>query len=551
MTEKKVHKPRLGAAMVAVHLATGYAIIGALWEIIKNGADACFKKMLQLDADEAYQPKVDVYLVEGHVAAPSRRSKAKTLLIVDNGTGITDPDMEKFLTVGPDEENPERTGIYGRKKIGRYAALGLLRDKQTGFWIVSRKERKKPLRQLHIRVNGEVEESEICDDNAMLHGLKPEGTFTMVIIPDVTPKVYGKEAMNNLKQELRLRMPRLRPDDDGTKSFQLFVNRKEMKPMPLPDKVVIKAAGPNGQIEGYFDLTGEGEVGGVEIWDPEANVPVASCMELVRHIPSPLHRPELTGILYIPGIEQHQNVARTGLGPDFLDSPEWSEITVVLIEKFVRKLEDLLGDRGRLKEDFLTSVFKNFVDVCYFKWGADPSLEEPIDIDGPEDFPGDIEEARKGKFPRKRPNKGKRKPPRNTGTHDRGKGGGPKSPGAIDPPYHEEVDVVDRKPRSLPFPYKGKMYYISYAQLGNEYEFARIDGPRVLINTKSPMITTFLKKSPAAALLYFVNAVIGVIEQTLDLVDNSYTHKFVPAVSQGVIEFYAAQAELRKDQRKK
>lgn len=484
---------RHGSALYSDILSRGmYDVVSAVWELVKNGWDAGSRLKARSGAD--YNILVDILLVENHPLSPG----STALVVLDNGEGLTDPSLERFLTVGPNDKSKKKFGIMDQKQVGRLAAFALLKDISRGFWVVSSTSSVSGNARF-INVNpdhlskSELWERMIERNDHSLVNVPAAGSFTMIILPDV---VQEARDLQKLGDGLKWLIPRC-PMEMG---FTLRINGVEVEAPELADELVL--CDDENKIAGYFEKETGRRPTGIRICDIRTKTVVAYAMKMSHDLPYPFPRPEITGDVFIPGLVEKQNSDRTGLSPDFLRSEEWKAVCRELREKFVPELEKLIGEEGAFRQDFLgravSSVLKLFNEI----WGKPKPGPEvgPPGITPPDD---------KKKKLREEPLDGD--------------GGADKKPR---PPS---------KPRAKAFSYKGKTYYVAYS-VQPEDQTGEFTAPDVIyLNSRDP-VTKGLEQAPLALQLHIARAIFGAIERSDQNLAFDST-EYERALEQSVIEF--------------
>ena len=95
-----------------------YTPHNALWEGVKNAWDAdirLLRLLQQMKEVDDYKALVDLMFYKNHPLSPD----GPAMVILDNGEGMTDPSLDRYTTVGPEDENFKTYGVLDRKRIGR------------------------------------------------------------------------------------------------------------------------------------------------------------------------------------------------------------------------------------------------------------------------------------------------------------------------------------------------------------------------------------------------------------------------------------------------
>jgi len=361
----------------------------------------------------------------------------------------------------------------------------------------------------------------ISRDDTSLYGLCPSGSFTMIVIPYVVKSMSTPE---KIERALEMYIPRY----SAPNGFHLFIEDKEIEPPAMEQDLVIHwrkktgdvkvYTGPEalavqdptnldlgeGDIYGYFAKDGSQSPKGVRINDATTLTLVALAKNMSAHVPFPLGRPELTGDLFIPGLMHNQNTDRAGLSPKFLASAAWRRFVEILLDHFSKPLGRLIGDEGVIRTDPMGRAMKEVLDGMRQVFGSpDAKVEIPAGINPPHE-PGDEEE----------------------GDVD---GETPAEPGEPQPPGDPKPPRPDREPRTPSkgtgkvrprrFMYKGVTYVLGVSRQ-HPNQAAELNAPNVvLLNTRNPLVSKFLRKAPAAIRLHVLESTIRVIERKLNELD--------------------------------
>lgn len=425
---------RITAGMLMENLANKmYESLGAcLWEIVRNGVVACMP-------NDSWKPKVgrvEILLVRNHPMNP----KGMTLVVLDHGSGFTQPKIKLFCDIGQSlVDLATGSGSHGgaaQKRIGRWAALALNRgcaedrNPETGFYVFTRTASAGPVRQVsmipsEIERNQGLQHVEIDPSSTELGPQRNiKGSFTAVVIPN---PVFN--TAEEICEALRWFLPR-KPD----LMFDLQVDGKPMTPPPLAGKVVL-VQDQVGGVEVYVDKVEHPEAGTGGIWfaDAETGLRVAHAPRLLQHLPSVLCRSDLTGDIFIPGLLGHQDTSRSTLTPRFLRTPTWKKHVLYLSGQVVPRVNALLGEAETFGQSPIDRMARSIAERAAAIYG------KPDDVTGP-----------------LWPKEGK---PSDDDDTDEGGGGGARPPG---PP---RAPRGPRKSRVLPIRIGEKTYVLSRMQL--------------------------------------------------------------------------------------
>ena len=531
-----IFSPTIGDEFICHHLGQDmYTPAGGLIETTKNGWGAGDRERNAKNLP-GYRPTVEMMFVEKHF---TNREGGKSLLILDNGTGITEYDFKRFMRIGHDEKNPAKRDAFGKKQIGRYAAFALMAENPQEYFILSRTTASGSITQYRVMYNGQVGKTEIELGDPMMHRLRPQGSFTLIIIPKLNEELTNPKKFKKVYERLQLAVPRRQT----ASSYCLKIDGREVPPNPvLSTELIIKSEKIRG-LEGYFALDKSDDPTGIRICDAETSMKVDEAKSLGANLPTPLFRRELAGDLFIPGnLIDHQNTDRTRLSPKFLNSKEWAEICLVLYEEFRPQLEKFLGDLSRPKNNGINDAMQEFVNIMNDMWGGHPDMKNPPPMHGGPTFPG-----RATKSGKTQDQVGTQRPlgQEGAGGHDHGgKGKGKGEAGTLVPPLEKDSKGTKRIPQAIPFPHGKKWYYIVYSKMSPD-KFAELsdDGITVFFNNDNPLLA--MLPGPAR-LLHVAESIIGAIEYQINKKDMYYTPKYMPVLNRGITEFFRKFSERKK-----
>jgi len=504
-----------------------YSPPDATWEIVKNGIDAIFR-LLAVRPDHQNR-SVRVELVRN---SPLCRDDV-AMLITDSGTGLTEPDLQRYLCIGNEEESGPNA-LMDQKRLGRIAAFALMKReaRQGGYWVMSSTSGTGAVMLMNVTPKGlaeqKLEARDIPRDDYHLGGRCPEGSFTAILIPHVIPSMRDP---NKIRAALQWNIPRYSTEG----SIQILVGDEVMVPPDLPNELVIhwKAAdgtveilsGPSaaavntpadldhalGDIIGFFAKTENIDRRGVRFCDDVTRTRVAQALSMIAKVPFPFGKSELEGDLFLPGdVIRQQNTDRTGFSPEYLESEEWKRIMQILIAHFVKPLSRLISDDVLLRDDPLFRAMKQAVDAFKDVFGPpDKATRIPTGIQPPPDFGGDEE-----------------------GDEVPGPGPGP-GPGPRPKPHPRSKN---RKAQPQLLKYKDRTYVLSTSSEGPHVMALFCDTNTVCLNTRDFMTQEGLKNSPAALRLSVLLAIIRCIEEQLNELNPVATNQ---AVHESMLKFYS------------
>jgi len=515
------------AALYTDLLARGmYAPPDALWELVKNGMDAVYR-LLNV-RPQLTSRFVQIQLVQGHPLCP----KDLALLVTDSGTGLTEVSLERYLTVGGDDDTT--TGLMDQKRIGRIAAFALMKREHqaAGYWVLSSTSATGQVMMMNVSPQAlaqqELQMRDIPRDDIHLGGRCPEGSFTTILIPHVMPQMRD---LNRIRTALQWNVPRYTSEG----GIQILVGDEEMVPPSLPRELVIHwqartntarvfsgrealeiesplSLNPDpDDIIGFFAKTDEVERRGIRFNDATTRTRVAQALKMIVSVPFPFGKTELDGDLFMGGIIRQQDTARTGFSPEFLASDEWKGAVQAFIEHFVKPLARLIGDDVVLRDDPLGRVMRQLVEAFRNVFGApDRATRIPDGIQPPPGFDGDED--------------------------------GDQSPERSDEPVKHPKPHSRPKKKATPqlFKYKGVTYVLGTSREEPNVA-AKFYGPNtVCLNTRDYMTQQGLKNASAALRLYVLFSVIRCIEGQL----NELSPEAVETAAQeSLLRFYDRPAE--------
>ncbi|MBU1131685.1 ATP-binding protein [Patescibacteria group bacterium] len=499
--EEELLKVEIGDGLFSLDLSRDmYDTVGAFHELIKNGHDSGSRKASYTD-ESGYEINVEIFLLTN----PGGR---KTLVFLDNGEGLTDASLSRFCRIGRMTGDLKVSfGIYDQKRTGRLAALSLLKKVGNGFSVLSATNSQGMVRHIHVDPKslseGNLHSKWIPRDDSNMLGLRPSGTFTMLVLSDVSTSA---EKLEKIAKDLRWFLPRRQT----ATPFHLFMNEKEVVPPSLPDELIVTDEAVVGHFRKVDFDSSEGNSKtdrGIWLCDATTNTRVVYCPDIASRVPFPLGRSEICGDLFVPGLIGNQNASRTGFSPVFLNSAEWRRIFERIYKNFFQPLKELLGDEGILKNDTVGKATRAVASEMNRVWGKPTtSISPPSGIDQnppnprtPKGDPDDSDGDETGKKKKKKRD------------------------------YH---------PRQKAFCYRGTTYFLAQEQNDPEVRaFLSPDGNIVWLNSRNPMLLRHLRQAPTAILVYLLESVIAAIERG----NPDHTHDSVAcdkAVQNAMLEFF-------------
>ena len=348
-----------------------------IWELCRNGLIASMpgKDWLPGVGD------IEISLLDDHPLGQN----GKTLVILDHGSGFTQPKWDRFFSLGPPLEDGKlrSRGTHSgaaQKCIGRFAAFALnqgCQDKNpdTGFYVITRTAPRgsvtfAELIPSAIEAQG-VELKTLDQRDSTLGTLRHvSGSFTAVIIPNPVFKNYEE-----LRRALLWRIAR-KPE----KMCRMLIGDKKLMPPPLVSRVMLSSK--TGDIEVFLDRCDtEDSDGGIWLTDAVTGLRVACARGLSNVLPYPLWRPDLTGDIFVPELLHNQDTSRSGLKAQYLRSKEWRSVTSYLVGSVVERAKALLDDEDLFGKSRFDKHILDFVDMCRKIWGA-PAAHSSILVEG-------------------------------------------------------------------------------------------------------------------------------------------------------------------------
>jgi len=343
-----------------------------LQEIVRNGLVACMPGGI-------WAPKlgfVEVFLVDNHPLAP----KTKSLVVLDHGTGFTEPAIKLYSTIGraAGDKGDKHSGA-AQKRIGRFAALALNSrcmndsDTSTGFYILTRTSAEGPVTMVSM-IPDEIEEnggalvpktiSASSSELGPQKGIK--GPFTAIVVPYSVFENYDQ-----IREAIKWHLPR-----KAELMYRLEVGGKRMEPPALANKVSVVQ--DKGRIEAYFDRVKDRDDpdGGIWFTDADTGLRVASARAIgQQRLPYPLWKQNLVGDIFVPGLLSNQGTSRSGLSPRYLSSAAWQKVVMYLLGHVVPPAKTLLGDDDVFGRDSASKSLLSFVEQCERIWGKAESIK--------------------------------------------------------------------------------------------------------------------------------------------------------------------------------
>ncbi len=349
-----------------------------LWEIVRNGVVACMP-------EETWKPTigdVDITIVDNHPLAP----KGRALVVLDRGSGFTEPAIERFCSVGaPIRDEKRSRGTHSgaaQKCIGRFAAFALNKacfegDPQNGFYIFTRTASRGAITSIkmipaEIERDGGPRKSSIDPDDTMLGPQKNiKGSFTAIVIPNPVFKNHEEVRMS-----LAWRIPRKQ-----NQMFKLIIGGKKLMPPPLASRISKETL--QGDVEVFIDRIDEQttKTRGRGIWlcDGTTGLPITCATTLHGQIPHPFWHMDLTGDIFIPGLLENQDTARSKLRRSFFHSAVWRRAMAYLVSQVAEDARALLGEEDVFGKDPFDRHITEFVEMCNQLWGV-PKLKSDDDF---------------------------------------------------------------------------------------------------------------------------------------------------------------------------
>lgn len=373
MSEKSVWAFRITASHLLENLAN--ALYGdpadSLMELVRNGAVACM--------NGNWNPKVaKVEVTIGkHKLAPG----SKALVILDHGSGFTDPCIKRFCQIGAALTDKDDRKLHGaaQKRIGRFAAFSLNQncvggDPNSGFYILTRTEPQGPVKFVNmipalIERDQGVSPRLIDAESTEMDSLKGiSGSFSAIVIPDPVFKTP-----NEIRKALEWRVPR-RQDQ----MFELCVDGKSIHPPQLSSRVCCSQK--DGGVDVFLDKAPEGEDAGIWFSDQATGFRVAFAPQIgPAHLPPPFWRRDLVGDIFVRDALANQDTGRSRLNPRFLKGKTWRDAMLFLAGNVTGDVRALLGDSDVFGNSKVKTDLLGFVDLCRGVYGDPDGV-----ADGPE-----------------------------------------------------------------------------------------------------------------------------------------------------------------------
>lgn len=451
-----------------------------LWELVRNGACASMPggEWIPRTGD------VEVFLVKNHPMNP----KGMTLVVLDHGSGFTQPAIDRWCDIGPSLADTRRGsashGGAAQKRVGRFAGLALNKgcaedhDPNAGFYIFTRTASQGKVRYVRM-IPAEVERDQgvshqelepLAAELGPQRGIK--GSFTAVVIPN---PVF--ESHEEIAEGLRWFIPRKRE-----LMFSLTVGGKPLTPPPLSTKLTVVQK--DGPIEAYINQRTETDGrGGLWLTDAATGLRVAHAPRLMTHLPYPLWRADLLeGDIFLQGLLSKQDLSRASITPSYLKSAAWKRDMLYLSGQVVPKVNGLIGEVETFGRKPVDLVARSFVELAAKAYGdPDPVNAKPWDyvVDPPP--PHDPKDP---------------KPP-----------GNPKPPRD---PKDRKPPGDKRRPRYLLFRVGEKSYALSPFPL-NAFELAQVDetNPQVVWLNRSGYVA--MPRGAGASSEHFLLSVLYAI----------------------------------------
>jgi hypothetical protein len=456
----------------------------ALFELIKNGLDSAVRK-LRTPGVKPFDPEVQIHLVANHPLAPG----GITLIGLDNGEGLTPATRPRFLKTGYDGQASTH-GLFDRKRVGRYAGIACVQDKDSGFWFAHADTRRGEVEVIQISPvglsNKKLDFDFVDRDASILHGLAPrEGSFGMFILPNVAKKLTDA---GKLEEALKWFLPRR----DGDYSCILRINDKKVVVPPLAADLVVTADG----LEGFFRKDDNRKPEGIRICDAGTGIMVAKATQMAKYLPYPMAWPAITGDIFIPDLIKYQTTDRSGLSSDYLDSDKWRDHQLVLLDHFSPKLIEVLGEVGLSRKDYVNKALTKAVSLLTEHFGKPKTKQKPPRGINPGNGGGG--EGTGGKDGSGSGGSGRSGTRGGSGTGGKGGSG---------------VGGKGEKKPSIEILYKGKVYFVDLGPLEQNRRSQVASGNLVWINSRDPM-HKILRGSPPALSLYILEGIVTAIELT-------------------------------------
>jgi len=330
---------------------------GSLMELVRNGVVACMNG--EWDASKGF---VEIFLGP-HKLSPT----GKALIVLDHGSGFTDPCIQQFCQIGAALNDNGGKKLHGaaQKRIGRFAAFSLNRicvennDPTTGFYILTRTQAKGQVKFVTM-IPADIERNQgvtprwIDQGSAEMSNLKGiEGSFSAIIIPN---SVFG--TVSEIRRALEWRVPRKQDQ-----MFKLLIDGKALHPPEPPTRVT--SAQKAGGVEVFIDKAPEGEDAGLWICDAKTGFRVAFAPKLGRlYLPDPFWRRDLVGDIFVPDALANQDTGRIGLTQRFLKGRVWGNAMLYLVGNVASEVKTIIGDTDVFTNNRTRKDLLSFVERC-------------------------------------------------------------------------------------------------------------------------------------------------------------------------------------------
>lgn len=350
-----------------------------LWEIIRNGAVAC----MPLNKWAPERVNIELWLIQNHPLG----NQQPTLVVIDHGSGLTDPDIKRFCSIGPSIPDARASRLKPRhsgaaqKRLGRFSAFALNRDcsekhdVEAGFYIFTRTAPEGQVRFVPM-IPSEIEDTqgvpvrEIHPRSTELGNLRDvKGSFTAVVIPNC---VFTNE--QELAEAVKWRLPRRA--DLAFKTIK--INDRPIAAPALASRVTV---GTRGKIEAYLDRRpSEEKEGGIWLADAATSLRVAYAPRFGTYLPSPLWHQDLIGDIFAPNLLANQDTSRSGLKNTFLRSKEWKDVMLYLAGHVCEAAKTLLGNQLAFGREKVSQAARDFAELCSSVWGEPTTSRGGVEV---------------------------------------------------------------------------------------------------------------------------------------------------------------------------
>jgi hypothetical protein len=339
-------------------------------ELVRNGGDAYMRK------GEWNPSKVRIEILFGaHDLSPG----SNALIVVDHGSGMTEPKLEKYFRLGEDEDEGDSAASTGSSQmgIGRLAAFSLNRDCVRGnrnlrFYVLTRTQPTGPVMFIpmipaNLRTNCDTEIDTIDPNSAEMGPLKGiKGSFTAIVIPNTVFK-SSREVRDALVRYLPRKQKLM---------FDLKIDDRQVHAPELPKTICSPKEG--AVVDAFIGKVTSGQEGGIVICDKLTGLPVDFAPDIGRvHMPSVLCRTDVYGAIFVQDGLARQDAGRGGLNKRFLESKPWIQAMGYLEKNVVPDVQAMLGEDELFDDVKTRKELLAFAERCHAVYENPEEREEP------------------------------------------------------------------------------------------------------------------------------------------------------------------------------